>query len=156
MSKAYKIDDSSVVMPAGEYWVGDPCYSVPNERWIEWLEAADYESERTILLAELDGNSVLGINTAYGDGQYEDEQGRVYPVDAGLIGVTPVEVVGDQVPSGAHRLAFANDFSCSYDKGTIILGHISINTDPADEDTCWSCGYSMDNCCCDDPEGEYS
>jgi len=32
-------------------------------------------------------------STAYGDGSYSDEQGNEYSVDAGLIGITPLEVV---------------------------------------------------------------
>jgi hypothetical protein len=62
------INIGSVAMPAGRYWVGDPCYAVPSERWMEWLEAADYMNAGRYLLAELDGRSVLGIGTAYGDG----------------------------------------------------------------------------------------
>lgn len=128
MSKAHKVV-TEVVMPAGEYWVGDPCYSVPNDRWMEWLEAADYENERTILLAELSEKPVLGINTAYGDGEYMDESGNSYPVDAGLIGLTPVELATESAPFGSHRVYFANDFTCSYNDGTITLGHINIDTD---------------------------
>ena len=29
--------DPTVRMPAGTYVVGDPCYSVPDHRWMEWL-----------------------------------------------------------------------------------------------------------------------
>ena len=76
----------SVTMPAGEYWVGDPCYSVPDARWMEWLEAADYINERRYLLAEIDGQPVLGIGTAYGDGLFPGSDGNEYAVDAGLIG----------------------------------------------------------------------
>ena len=28
-----------VVVPAGEYWLGDPCYTVPDRLWMGWLEA---------------------------------------------------------------------------------------------------------------------
>jgi hypothetical protein len=137
-------------MPAGEYWVGDPCYAVADERWMEWLEAADYMSEPQILLAELDGKPVIGISTAYGDGEYLDEQGRSYPVDAGLIGLTPVELVTGE-PSEMHKVTFANDITCSYDDGTINLGNISIDTDPDEtEDSCWRCGYAEHNCQCED------
>jgi len=29
-------------VPAGTYWIGDPCYTIPTDEWMEWLDAADY------------------------------------------------------------------------------------------------------------------
>jgi hypothetical protein len=125
----------TITMPAGEYWVGDPCYAVPNDRWMEWLNAADFLRQPTprYLLAELDGYPVLGIGTAYGDGCYPGSDGSAYPVDAGLLGVVPVEVA-DSDPFGMRRVVFAQPFECYYDHGTITLGHIDIDTDPEDDD----------------------
>lgn len=129
-----RINIESVTMPAGQYWVGDPCYAVPNERWQKWLEAADYENAVRFLLAELDGHPVLGIGTAYGDGLYTDDQGRDYPVDAGLIGVVPVEVARPDV-TGMHLVDFEDDFECRYDDGTIVLGLlVVVDTDPPMEE----------------------
>lgn len=124
---------SGVKMPAGKYWVGDPCYAVPNDRWMEWLEAGDYMSSPRFQLADLDGRPVLGIGTAYGDGAYYGSDGNIYPVDAGLIGVTPAELVEGN-PDGMQLVNFPQDFICSYHDGTITLGHISIDTDDDDED----------------------
>lgn len=122
-------------MPAGSYWVGDPCYAVPDERWMEWLEAANYMDDPRILLAELDGQPVLGVGTAYGDGEYYSETGEAFPVDAGLIGLTPAALVTEE-PSGMHLVEFKHDFTCRYDEGKIVLGHITIDTDPpADDDS---------------------
>lgn len=129
-----------VTMPAGTYLVGDPCYAVPDHRWMEWLEAADYETQ-DVLLAELDGHPTLGIGTAHGDGTYEGDDGNEYPVDAGLIGVVPVEIADysdDKYPRGKimRKVEFTKDFDCSYEDGTIVLGHIEIDTDP-EEDEGW-------------------
>lgn len=128
-SAAKKIITTAVEMPAGEYYVGDPCYAVPNERWMEWLEAADYENERRFLLADLDGYPVLGIGTAYGDGMYEDEDYNQYPVDAGLIGLVPVEVADDSCAS--RRVRFPHTFMCTYveEYRMIVLGNIRIDTE---------------------------
>jgi len=118
-------------MPAGEYWVGDPCYAVPADRWMEWLEAAGYQTQDRYLLAHLDGKPVLGISTAHGDGCYPDDHGNEYPVDAGLIGLVPVEIAADNDAhhlEGMHRVRFDSDFECRYDEGVIVLGHIAINT----------------------------
>lgn len=125
---------TGVKMPAGKYWVGDPCYAVPDHRWMEWLESADYMNERRFLLAELDGMPTLGVGTAHGDGQYLGSDGKRYPVDAGLIGVTPAELVEGH-PGGMSLVEFENDFLCEYDEdGTITIGHITIDTDPDEDD----------------------
>lgn len=136
-----KAQIKSVTMPAGKYWVGDPCYAVPDHRWIEWLEAADY-TEQNVLVAELDGRTILGIGTAYGDGTYPGSDGNEYPVDAGLIGLVPVEIADysdSKHPAGAimQQVEFDHDFDCrSFDDGTIVLGHIEIETGTDDEEDC--------------------
>ena len=130
-----KIVIAHVLMPAGEYWVGDPCYAVPDERWMEWLEAADYENQDRYLVAELDGQPVLGINTAYGDGVFYDVVGDEYPVDAGLIGLTPVGTAVPE-PFGSHRVRFAEPVECYFEdhRGVIVLGSIRVETDPREDD----------------------
>lgn len=125
----------AVEMPAGEYWVGDPCYAVPDKNWIEWLEAADYKAQRRVLIAEVGGHSVLGVGTAHGDGEYygkNRERSFRFPVDAGLLGVVPV-ALAEEEPTGMQRVVFDQPFECSYENGTVVLGHIEIDTDP-DED----------------------
>lgn len=127
-----KVHIGSITMPAGEYYVGDPCYAVPDDRWMEWLKAADYTSGDKYLLATLDGAPVLGIGTAYGDGAYEGSpEGYTYGVDSGLIGLVPVELAKEPVHD-CLRVSFPKPFECSYSHGHIILGHIDIDTDPDD------------------------
>ena len=120
----------SCTMPPGEYWVGDPCYGVPDERWMEWLMDAGIEQEPIprFMLAELDGHAVLGVGTYGGDGVYYDKQGREYPVDAGLIGLVPVEIVTGE-PFGMKKINFPNGVTVSYVDGDIIIGdYIVIET----------------------------
>jgi hypothetical protein len=131
-----------VTMPAGDYWVGDPCYAVADDRWSEWCEEA-YENDpgdTVVMLAGVDGWPVLGINTSYGDGVYGGSDGERYPVDAGLIGCVPVQVAdwdreahGD-APFGMQRYTFTADFDCRDEAGTIIIGDVAVYTDPSDED----------------------
>lgn len=123
---------NSVTLPPGDYWVGDPCYSVPNGRWIEWLEAADYENQRTLLAAELDGYPVVGVNTAHGDGCYLGSDGFDYPVDAGLIGATAAELTKGE-PFGARLVTFTQPFTVERNEGTIKIGWIEIETDYEEE-----------------------
>lgn len=121
----------SVTMPAGEYYVGDPCYAFDNhKRWMKWLKDADFDATPypRYLLAEVEGRPVLGIGTAYGDGAYSGTDGFEYGVDAGLLGVVPVEVAEDNALYAMKKTTFDKPFTCSYDEGTITLGHIVIET----------------------------
>ena len=116
-----------VSMPAGTYIVGDPCYSISDERWMEWLERANYENS-DILEAELDGYKCLGLGTMYGDGMYRDNEGHVYGVDAGLIGLVPIALCPDHDPH-LRVVKFNTDFTCYRGKsGRLRFGSIVIQT----------------------------
>jgi hypothetical protein len=133
-------ENSRILMPAGEYWVGDPCYAVPNADWMEWLEAADFENEHWVLKAPVNGKEVLAFGTAYGDGCYPGSDGNLYPVDAGLIGVVPVTLnpaADQQYQAGLmHKRTFDKQFECYIDqpRHVIVLGDIRIPTD--DDEQC--------------------
>jgi hypothetical protein len=126
-------------VPAGDYYVGDPCYSVPDDLWMAWLEAADYTTpgREHVLVADIDGHPAVGVSTAFGDGVYEDWEGREYPVDAGLIGLVPVRVAKDDGQTTwdhspdmnyRHRVTFTEPATCYHEDGTIHLGPITIET----------------------------
>lgn len=131
-----KILDGAVEMPAGEYIIGDPCYSVPNDRWMEWLNLADYmNANDNILAAELDGQPIVGIHTMYGDGAYYDQAGNEYGVDAGLIGLVSTSIGEWSVSGDPIIVTFDNPFQCFRNGDVIHLGYIEINTgDEEDED----------------------
>lgn len=113
-----------VIVPAGAYWLGDPCYAVPNELWDELLASNGcFECP----VGTVKKHKVLGFGTAYGDGVYTDQFGNEYPVDAGLIGLTPVGLtVGE--PFGSHKVVFKHDTLCTGDDGVMRFGDIKINT----------------------------
>ena len=74
------------MMKAGTYYVGDLCY-VLHERWDEVCELI-IEGNRC-LDGEFnlkDGTRFAIYGTAYGDGNYFDQNGKSYDVDAGSIG----------------------------------------------------------------------
>jgi len=122
-------------LPPGTYWIGDPCYAIDDTAtpglWIELLESAgeDWGSKRIL---ETTGFTASG--TASGDGTYEDQQGRTYPVDAGLIGATPA-TPGAETPWGMTEVTIDTDFTVAYDEdgGTITIGPVTIETDPTYE-----------------------
>lgn len=131
-------------LPAGTYRLGDPCYSIGQDDWLRWLDAADY-TKATHLFASLHSRPVLGLGTKYGDGEYLDAYGKHYGVDAGLIGLVPVDLPGLQVESRSdeelaragvyHQVTFETEVTCWADEnGTLHFGDIAIFTGDQEED----------------------
>lgn len=126
-----------VTMPAGTYFVGDPCYAVPDEDWNDLLDSNDvFEGSPVGTLPN--GNNVTAFHTAFGDGVYYDQYGNSYPVDAGLLGVVPLS--GSQDTSSFEVLGAIRTFTApfqirsSYHGALIEIGDIAINTEGSDED----------------------
>lgn len=123
---------TSEPLPAGDYFVGDPCYAFEaQDMWMALLEDADYtNTEQRILEANAAGRSFTAAVTAYGDGVYTDQHDRVYGVDAGILGVVPVASADDEGASlyAMHRHTFATEFTVTYTDGTITIGDIIIDT----------------------------
>lgn len=134
-------------LPAGRYWVGDPCYAfnreapVPGGRqeWHAWLDETwnryDPLGHNTRLLfdGEIAGARIVAASTMYGDGCYSDQEGRSYDVDAGLLGVVPEDAAvlnGEDVSRLMHLVDFPEPFHVSFsdDHGTIKIGHLRIRT----------------------------
>lgn len=128
-------------LPAGLYWVGDPCYAYEDHKvWMRLLEAAGYLENPRILDAQIPGDQFIASGTAFGDGCFLDEEGNEYGVDAGLLGAVPVKG-GQRCPSGMREVSFSEPFEIGYLDGKVSIGHITIDTDPKPEaDECWRCG----------------
>ncbi len=80
----YNPEDVSDVVdfPPGKYFIGDPCYAIPDEQWEEFIDGIEGEA------IDLEG---VGRSVFYSH-QYEtDDEGLSYPTDSGLIGVTCVD-----------------------------------------------------------------
>jgi hypothetical protein len=166
-----------VTVPAGTYVVGDPCYTVPGDAWMAWLEASDYDipGRYHVLAAYVTTTTLtktgkertrkhlcVGISTAYGDGCYEDAEGREYAVDAGLIGLVPAGVFTDRYPDVdlTNTVTFNGPVTCWYDAGVIHFEvatpevsagkgaagtKVVIDTDPEDpeENHCNECANEL-------------
>lgn len=131
------------MMRAGTYYVGDLCYVMHGE----WDEACSLffrgRDDHGCNQGEFnlkDGRRFVSYNTAWGDGEYQDQNGLRYGVDAGLIGCIRVEDIDrtnpDNFLTGGNIIEFKHDFDCYYDHGTIVIGHVHIETDPEYEDEC--------------------
>lgn len=137
------------MMRPGTYYVGDLCY-VMHPQWREVCNLMFATKGNNVLNGEF--NLANGVRfalhgTAYGDGTYQDQQGRKYPVDAGLIGCICVEDVYDPEwwLQGMQTVVFDHPFEIQYDNGVIkFVEHypngkinikVAIDTDPIyDED----------------------
>lgn len=117
-----------VIVPAGKYWLCDPCYAVPENLWMDLLNSCDFFNGPVGNVTDSRGgvHDVLAFGTAYGDGCYVDQHGNTYPVDAGLIGLVPVEL-GEPGALGT-LVEFTRDTMCTNEGGKMQFGGYKINT----------------------------
>lgn len=132
------------LMPAGEYYVGDLCYTLGrnDETWdevcalmfpagTEWEHCGKDGKHRLA-----DGREFCEFGTAYGDGSYRtwSAQGQLKDtcVDSGSIGVMLTSALPDMDLEEAKRLGniltFQDDFICYDDNGSLHFGHVTIET----------------------------
>jgi hypothetical protein len=135
-----KISKVEVEVPAGHYILGDPCYAVPDSDWDSLLQSCNYfENPIGYVKDGIQEFPVLAFSTRWGDGCYKGTDGNTYPVDAGLIGLVPVEILGKDVHNLRGDLSkivtFDKTIKCSRDSdGKLRFGHITIDTDPAQDE----------------------
>ena len=126
------------MMKSGTYYCGDLCY-VLHERWDEFCALTI--SGNNVLDGEFnlkDGTRIATYTTRWGDGNYFDQDGKSYDVDAGLIGCVALEDIDltnpDNFLAGGRVVEFVNDFSTFSAGGVITIGNIVIDTDVAEEE----------------------
>jgi hypothetical protein len=140
-----KSNVAEVIAPAGAYFLGDPCYAVPDGimsadeqagAWEVLLDSTNFFERPDGQLA--DGARVIAFSTAYGDGLFWDDEGNQYPVDAGLIGLVGVtdattaalaETEERHGESVMTRVQFAEPVLCSREgRGVLTFGQYQIET----------------------------
>ena len=121
------------MMKAGTYYIGDLAYVMHGE-WDEFCNLTIVGNK--VLDGEFnlaDGRRFATFTTQWGDGTYQDQQGREYSVDAGLIGcialkdidlINPVNTI-----TGGQVVEFVQAFSTWSAGGEIRIGNILIDTD---------------------------
>lgn len=111
-------------LPPGHYYVGDLCYLFEDDEWDSLLTATGDLCSSPKGQYEWKGKKFFSTHTKYGDGEYSDQFGNTYGVDAGLIGCFPVPE-GTVVSRGqVHH--FSEPFTCSPLEHTDIEGAITI------------------------------
>ena len=133
-------EESGVLrMPAGDYFVGDPCYAFAHdeeEAWYEFLSEVK-EAKKEDRLPRFRGWLCFAGSTAYGDGGFgvtggEDnkELGNC-SVDSGMIGCLPGALVDSFGAQGYGEMVFVrmeNDFDAEVEGGRFSIGGVEIDT----------------------------
>lgn len=128
------IESIEVEVKPGRYWVGDPCYVIDEDRWMELLESANYFMSSSV--GVLDNLMVLSFGTKYGDGEYKGSNGFWFSVDAGMIGLVPDELVVQRENTTLGVFVnFDRPTRCSREEdGTLTFGDLVIQTGDMDYD----------------------
>jgi len=118
----------------GKYYLGDPCYVVPDDKWMDLLESCDYFNKPTgfVVIGE-NQYSVHAFSTAYGDGCYDGSNNFDYGVDSGLIGLVPVAVCPDPNLRLVTIIEFDVDTVVTCHYGKMDFGSVTIDTDFCDD-----------------------
>lgn len=133
------------MMPAGEYYIGDLCYVMTDEEWLEFCNITIQDTRVIDGEFELkDGRKFASYGTMYGDGVYYDHYGHSYCVDAGLIGCIKIEDIKADKYDNLLNLGAIQKFDTEFVtgggrgelgwEGLIQFGHVVIETNPAEEE----------------------
>lgn len=113
-------------MKPGTYYIGDPCYVIKNDEWRALLERTDFLNDEFF---EYRGHACFASSTAYGDGSYEDNSGREYMVDAGLIGIMPLQCLSKNKSGiGGNIVTISHEFTPEVSNGVFKFAEVVIDT----------------------------
>ena len=126
-----------------KYYVGDLCYVLDNSDWNEVCDLTPFDnSEMAFELS--DGRQFWLGSTAYGDGTYNDDEGRPYSVDSGTLGAIRVDDISDQdkfdetIKNGLGQVVDMpvepGEFEVEADGGTLYFHLVRIETEGTYED----------------------
>ena len=133
-------NENAAALQSTKYYVGDLCY-VMHDCWDEVCDlmfpagsTEDIEGEHELA----DGRKFIIYGTYYGDGQYNDQEGKPYAVDSGTLGAIKVDDIRDlegfasTVESGhghVHEFpAEIDGMDCYSEDGEIGFYQVVINT----------------------------
>lgn len=120
-------------LPAGSYYVGDLCYVFNDDNYNQLLKITDYFQNMNQPV-QFNGFPVWAGGTYYGDGNYNDNHGNSYLVDAGIIGIASIEVIDESEFHCGILLVFEQEFEVSYDDGIFQFGDYVLDTKNEDDE----------------------
>ncbi|CAM6054460.1 unnamed protein product [Sphagnum tenellum] len=120
-----------MLVEAGEYYLGDPCYAFSHQTWDMLLEQSNHFANH---IGQIGGLTVIAFRTAHGDGNYRNLSLGDVMVDSGMIGLVPVDAA-DREPNPSHmyRVSFPRAFYCTNNNGTLVFGEYRIDTNPEED-----------------------
>ena len=136
---------SKDVFEPGRYTIGDPCYffsDKDSEEWFKFLD--DHGYFHTDSIGYIGPHKVAVLGTQYGDGTYQDSDGRSYDVDSGLIAIIPIAEDSD-VPHGHNVVEMNEEFTCEAIDGVLYFGDVHIDTSGMDDYESYDDGYGDDD-----------
>jgi hypothetical protein len=100
------VEEDGITFPAGEYYIGDPCYIVPDEMWEQWCYK--YKMKEGGIVT----NQIKWAihHTHCGDGEYKGSDGFVYHVDSGCLGMVPSHLFDPNRIQSAGKLGTFHKF----------------------------------------------
>ena len=122
------------MMPAGKYYVGDLCH-VMDEEWEEFCKLTINGN------GSIDGEFSLNsgvrfasFETKNGTGQYKDNFGKLYTVEASIIGCILVDdIIDHNADLSQGTIQDFKESFCPYiDNGVITFNQVCINAEPED------------------------
>jgi len=124
-----------MTMRAGKYYIGDLCYAMHGE-WDEVCGLIVDDERMKCLEGEFtlkDGRKFAMFSTAYGDGEYPDNEGHSFPVDSGSLGCILLEDIDRTDAANSDKFGaivdFPEDFEVASERdGTVYFGHLAIRT----------------------------
>lgn len=125
----------SFVVPAGKYYLCDPCYVISNaDDWVGFLESCATEDSAGFsghYEALSDGTKVLAFATKHGDGNYHDQHGNSFSVDSGLLGLIPCSYSPgyEGIERTGAQAEFTEDTLCFTRDGILTFGNHVIDTE---------------------------
>jgi hypothetical protein len=147
------------ILPAGTYYITDPCYLIDNDKWSDFLDKVMYpngaykrDNNDEYVINNYMGVTACIFNTAYGDGSYQlkinssdnifssinNYNNKEIGVDSGLIGLIRVSDYWKEdlylFKNGMMQITFKNDIECYISDGVMHFGDIIIDTKCDDED----------------------
>ena len=152
------MDEISAVMEKGTYYIGDLCYVIEGDAWIEAVNLMYPDKVTDVGIygkhTLSDGRKFAIYSTKYGDGCYDG-----LGVDSGSIGCIKESDIEQPIRESLNWMhlgrvvKFNEDFNTSGDdNGTIRFGDIKIRTGYDDDGYCQGCWRLSDDSgnCVDD------